>query len=156
MHHAHRDMDLPTDVEAAWLHHEFVRVHPFQDGNGRMARLLVAYVFARNRECPPVISLERRKHYIRTLELADGGDLRPFIDFLADLAAMNTGSAILTAEEVLKGTYRTRHGNGGTSVRERDGTWRYHPPDMTPRELLILEGRAAPGPGERLPSVAAR
>ncbi|MCY4661284.1 MAG: hypothetical protein OXF93_15980 [Acidobacteria bacterium] len=25
---------------------------------------------------------------------------------------------------------------------------RYQPPDLTPRELLILEGRASPGPGE--------
>ena len=152
MHRAHRDLALPTDVEAAWLHHEFVRVHPFQDGNGRMARLLVAYLFARNRECPPVISLERREDYILSLEEADRGNLRAFIDFLADLAAINTRSATTTAEHVLRGTYRKRHGNGGVTARERDGTWCYHPPDMTPRELLILEGRAAPGPGERLPS----
>jgi len=46
---------LEGDVEAAWLHHRFVRIHPFQDGNGRMARLLMAYVFAGNREFPPVI-----------------------------------------------------------------------------------------------------
>ena len=152
MHRAHRGLDLPTDVEAAWLHHEFVRVHPFQDGNGRMARLLVAYVFARNRECPPVISLERREHYILSLEAADRGTLRTFIDFLADLAVMNTASAILTAENVLRGQYRQRHGNGGVTARDRDGTWRYHPPDMTPRELLILEGRAALAPGEQPPA----
>ena len=152
MHRAHRNrQDLPTDVEAAWLHYEFVRIHPFQDGNGRMARLLMAYVFARNRECPPVISLERRKHYILSLEEADRGDLHPFIVFLADLAAMNTESAALTAERVLRGTYSTRHGNGGVTARDRDGTWRYHPPDLTLREQLILEGRAASAPGEPLP-----
>ena len=152
MHHGHRDRDLPTDVEAAWLHHEFVRIHPFQDGNGRMARLLMTYVFTRNRECPPVISLGRREHYILSLEEADRGDLRRFVEFLADLAALNTGSAITTAENVLRGTYRNRHGNGGMTVRDRDGTWRYHPPDMTPRELLILEGRATAAPGERPPA----
>ena len=128
MHRAHRDLDLPTDVEAAWLHHEFVRVHPFQDGNGRMARLLVAYVFARHRECPPVISLEQREHYILSLEEADRGNLRTFIDFLADLAALNTRSATATAENVLRGTCRKRHGNGGVTARDRDGAWRYHPP----------------------------
>ena len=55
MHHAHADRRLPAEVEAAWLHHRFVRIHPFQDGNGRMARLLMAYVFARAGEFPPVI-----------------------------------------------------------------------------------------------------
>lgn len=152
MHRAHRDRELPADVEAAWLHYEFVRIHPFQDGNGRMARLLMAYVFARTRECPPVIPLELRKHYILSLEEADRGDLRPFIEFIATLAAANTDGAILTANKALRGDYRTRHGNGGMTVRDRDGTWRYHPPDLTPRELLILEGRAALAPGESLPA----
>ena len=153
MHDTHRDRDLPADLEAAWLHHRFVRIHPFQDGNGRMARLLMCYVFARNRECPPVISLERRRHYILSLEEADRGNLRPFIEFLADLAAMNTDSATLTGENSLRGKYHHRHGNGGVTVRDRDGTWRYHPPDLTLRELLILAGRTAPAPGERAADV---
>ena len=37
--------DLPTPVLAGWLHHRFVRTHPFQDGNGRMSRLLVSLVY---------------------------------------------------------------------------------------------------------------
>ncbi|MCY4026133.1 MAG: hypothetical protein OXH75_07430 [Acidobacteria bacterium] len=41
------------------------------------------------------------------------------------------------------------------TVRDRDGTWRYHPPDLTLRGLLILEGCAAPGPGERAAGVRA-
>ena len=153
MHHSGTvDRDLPTDVEAAWLHHRFVRIHPFQDGNGRMARLLMAYVFARNRECPPVISLDRREHYILSLEEADRSDLRPFIEFVATFATQNTEGAILTANTALRGVYRRRHGNGGVTARDRDGTWRYHPPDMSPRELLILEGRATAAPGEHLPA----
>ena len=31
----------PTEVEAAWMHHRFVRTHPFQDGNGRVSRMLM-------------------------------------------------------------------------------------------------------------------
>ena len=148
MHRAHRVRTLPTEVEAAWMHHRFVRIHPFQDGNGRMARLLMAYVFARAGECPPVIPAERRRHYIRSLEAADRGDLRPFIEFLAALAALNTLEAVDTVDDVLQRRPRRRHGNGGVTARDRDGAWRYRPPDMTPRELLILEGRAAPAPDE--------
>ena len=155
MHHAHRDRALPTEVEAAWLHHRFVRIHPFQDGNGRMARLLMAYVFARNGECPPIISLDRRDEYIRNLERADEGNLRPFIEFLAVLATANTIEAIGTADDVLQRRPRRSHGNGGVTARDRDGTWRYRPPDMTPRELLLIEGRAVPAPGEDRPDWAA-
>ena len=152
LHHAHRDRDLPTDVEAAWLHHEFVRIHPFQDGNGRMARLLTCYVFARHRGCPPVISLGHREHYILSLEEADRGNLRPFIEFIATLATESTDAATLTAENVLRGKYHKHHGNGGVTARDRDGMWRYHPPHLTPRELLILEGSAAPASGEPRPA----
>ena len=155
IHHAHRGRGLPTEVEAAWLHHGFVRIHPFQDGNGRMARLLMAYVFARNRECPPVISQGRREHYILSLEEADRVNLRPFIEFIATLATESTDAAALTADNVLRGKYHKRHGNGGVTARDQDGTWRYRPPERTPRELLILEGRAAPAPEERPADVRA-
>ena len=128
MHHGHAERGLPAEVEAAWLHHRFVRIHPFQDGNGRMARLLMAYVFARAGEFPPVIATERRDEYIRNLEWADGGDLRPFAEYLADLAAITTRSAIRIAEDVLKGRPWRTHGNGGQTVRESDGQWRYLPP----------------------------
>ena len=39
MHHAH--VGGAPEVEAAWLHHRFAQIHPFQDGNGRIARALV-------------------------------------------------------------------------------------------------------------------
>ena len=139
--------DLPPAAERWGSAH-------YRECAGRVARLLVAYVFARAGECPPVISLDRRRHYIRSLEAADRGDLRPFIEFLAVLAAENTLDAIGTADDVLQRWPRRRHGNGGGTVRERDGTWRYRPPDMTPRELLILEGRAVPAPGEDRPAWA--
>ena len=33
------------EVEAAWLHHRFAQIHPFQDGNGRIARALATLIF---------------------------------------------------------------------------------------------------------------
>ena len=38
---------FPAHAEAAWLHHRFVRTHPFQDGNGRVSRLLMASCYSR-------------------------------------------------------------------------------------------------------------
>ena len=42
MHHAH--VGAAPEVEAAWLHHRFTQIHPFQDGNGRIARTLATLV----------------------------------------------------------------------------------------------------------------
>ena len=83
MHEAHMDQGTPTEVEAAWLHHRFVQIHPFQDGNGRVARALVAYLYARRHWPPPVIDADARHGYFDALQAADTGDLRPFVHFLA-------------------------------------------------------------------------
>ena len=59
-----REQNVPTHVEAGWLHHRFVRTHPFQDGNGRVSRLLVAYVYLRRGEAPPIIHANEKFPYI--------------------------------------------------------------------------------------------
>ncbi len=76
--HAGHDA-VPPDVEAAWLHHRFAQIHPFQDGNGRVARALATLVFLRAGWFPLVVKNNRRKEYIQALERADAGDLRPLI-----------------------------------------------------------------------------
>lgn len=68
---------------AALLHNRVVRVHPFTDGNGRTARLLMNGVLMKGR-FPPVIIEERNKEsYYATIEKGDGGDDAPFARFLA-------------------------------------------------------------------------
>ena len=126
-HRAHADRDLPTEVEAAWLHHAFVRIHPFQDGNGRMSRLLVAYAFARNGEFPPIVPAAGKDLYIGALELADDGDPRPFIEYLAYRSRENTVGAVQLAQSILKGRDRLRHGNGGVTANGK-----YYPPPPDP------------------------
>ena len=67
----HRDLAPAPEVEAAWLHHEFVRIHPVQDGNGRVSRLLMAYAYAKDGEFPPVIPAQDETDHIDSLELGD-------------------------------------------------------------------------------------
>lgn len=50
-----------------WLHAAFVRIHPFADGNGRMARLLANMPVLKSGEPPILIPKERRMEYIRLL-----------------------------------------------------------------------------------------
>ncbi len=68
---------------AAKLHHDFVLIHPFDDGNGRVARMLVNYLFLRYGYPPIVVPTEEKSAYLTALRLADAGDLGPLAEFFA-------------------------------------------------------------------------
>ena len=70
---------------AAWLHHRFTQVHPFEDGNGRVVRALLTWHLVRTGYLPIVITRDIRSEYISTLEQADSGDLSPFVRLLVGL-----------------------------------------------------------------------
>lgn len=69
--------------KAAYTHAEFVRIHPFSDGNGRTARLIMNLSLL-NDNCPLIcINKEHRADYIETLDCYGvNRDLKPFNDFL--------------------------------------------------------------------------
>jgi fido (protein-threonine AMPylation protein) len=80
-------------IVAAWLHHRFTQIHPYQDGNGRVARALTTLVLLRSDLLPLVIDRDLRTEYISALEEADRGELK----LLASLLARLERSAILEA-----------------------------------------------------------
>ena len=90
----------PVAVEAAWLHHRFVRTHPFRDGNGRTSRLLVAYAYMRRGLPPPLIKASERLDYFETLDHANRGNLRVFTDFLQQRATKVLGESVALAENM--------------------------------------------------------
>mgnify|MGYP004613834593 FL=1 len=78
--------DLNPIELAAWTHAEFVRIHPFVDGNGRTSRLLMNYQLMINGYLPVSVDKEDRLNYYNALEqYAAHGNLEPFADFVADL-----------------------------------------------------------------------
>lgn len=77
-------------VLAAVFHYRFVAIHPFDDGNGRMARLLMNLILIRHGYTVAMIRAEDRGLYIDILERGQrtgrspvAGDLREFIEFVA-------------------------------------------------------------------------
>jgi hypothetical protein len=72
-------------IVAAWVHHRFTQIHPYQDGNGRVARVLTTLVLLQAALLPLVIDRDMRTDYIDCLEKADFGDLGPLATQFARL-----------------------------------------------------------------------
>jgi Fic family protein len=71
-------------VELAGLfHHRYLQIHPFKDGNGRVARELLNFILERNDYPPIVIPVSHRQEYMELLEKADDGDVAPLLEFFS-------------------------------------------------------------------------
>ncbi|XP_043197637.1 protein adenylyltransferase Fic-like isoform X2 [Amphibalanus amphitrite] len=71
---------------AALAHYKLVFIHPFSDGNGRTSRLLMNLIMMQAGYPPVIIRKQDRYIYYRTLQLANEGDVRPFVRFIAECA----------------------------------------------------------------------
>jgi Fic family protein len=76
-----------TDVEAliaaAKAHYDLVLIHPFDDGNGRMARLLMNLILVKHGFPPAIIETQDKENYFAALRQADGGQFEVFVDYVA-------------------------------------------------------------------------
>ena len=110
---------------AAWTHAEFVRIHPFIDGNGRTARLLMNHTLML-RGLPPVsVAKKNKQAYYDALEkYAAGGDIRPFAEFTAELVGRELDKYIaairqIKAEKQSPGKETSENGNA-RKAKDRD------------------------------------
>jgi Fic family protein len=68
------------------VHSEFVKIHPFVDGNGRTARLLMNLELMQAGFPPAVLPVERRLAYYDALEAAHvRGEPEPFVAMIAEV-----------------------------------------------------------------------
>lgn len=123
-----REQNYPVEAEAAWLHHRFVRTHPFQDGNGRVSRLLMAYPYLKQGLPPPLVLAAEKPAYIAVLEEAVAGDLRGFSDHIGDRAQIALRGSLQIGRNALRGELERPNGNGGRTVGNR-----YYPPQSKGR-----------------------
>ncbi|MBS1594405.1 MAG: Fic family protein [Bacteroidetes bacterium] len=101
---------------AAEFHYKFVRIHPFDDGNGRMSRILMNFILMQYGYPPVIIKTENKEEYYMALQQADAGIITPFIEYIA--ANLNSSLDIMIA------------GSNGESIEE---------PDDIDKELQLLE-----------------
>lgn len=72
-------------VQAAYVHHALVSVHPFADGNGRVARTAASVFLCRATRVPLLVFADQRLRYLMALRSADRGDAAAVIRFVRDV-----------------------------------------------------------------------
>lgn len=85
-------------LRSAYLHHGFVVVHPFPDGNGRVARQLGSIDLYQDAGIPLIVYADQRDRYLDALEAADLGDTGPWCRFVLDRAVDAMETAALRLE----------------------------------------------------------
>ena len=98
---------------AALFHYRYIRIHPFEDGNGRIARLMVNFILTRHNYPMIVVRSRKKSEYLEALHQADievgplpsdGAhaeikNIRPFLKYFYDLVANEVYNDVLFLSE---------------------------------------------------------
>lgn len=69
-------------ISATEFHYRFVLIHPFDDGNGRLSRLLLNYYLLISGFPPVVIKTDDKKNYFGALEASDAGSFESLVTYI--------------------------------------------------------------------------
>lgn len=130
VHEVENNKKLNTIELSAYIHHELVRIHPFVDGNGRTARLLMNLILMRGGYPPIVIVNKERKRYFDVLEKAHFGNFKDFFNLIAKAVERSLNlylnALIPTTKEtelvpLIDLAKETKHSQEYLSLRARQG-----------------------------------
>jgi Fic family protein len=82
-------------IIATWVHHAFTTIHPFQDGNGRVVRLIASLILIKSNFFPITVLREEAKvKYIQALEEADDNQPQKLVTYFAEIQKRNIEEAL--------------------------------------------------------------
>lgn len=92
----------PPVTHAAYAHFKLVSIHPFVDGNGRTARLLMNLLLMREGYPPAIIGKEDRRRYIDAIEKAQlGGNLDDYLTLIYEAVETSLDIYLEAAKGIL-------------------------------------------------------
>ena len=86
-----REGSVHPVIRAAELHYNLAAVHPFNDGNGRTARLMMNALLLRQGYPLSVVEVQRRREYLTALDAANVGDALPFLQLVLQIVLRALG-----------------------------------------------------------------
>lgn len=101
------------DIFNSTVNNSYIRIHPFEDGNGRIARLMVNYILTRHNYPMIVVRSRKKSEYLEALHRADlevgpvpsdgahadTKDIRPFLKYFNELVATEVYNDVLFVSE---------------------------------------------------------
>ncbi len=72
-------------IIASWVHHAFTQIHPFQDGNGRIARLIASLILIKGNLFPFIVKRNEKTQYIDALEKADNNSPKELVNLFCHI-----------------------------------------------------------------------
>jgi fido (protein-threonine AMPylation protein) len=128
-------------VQAAYAHHALVAIHPFADGNGRVARALGSVYTCRAYSLPLFIFEDARSRYFDALATADLGRPAPFVDFVLQCCV---DAVNVTAESFRAASQRPSDeiSEGWTALYKTQGGFEHRQVDQAAKNLSASFARA--------------
>lgn len=118
---------LPILIRAAMIHYQFLTIHPFMDGNGRVGRMLVL-LFLRNESrfsvpllyVSPYFAERRREYYDRLQAVREKGEMQQWLQFFLTAIATQANDGVWRAQTLLELRERYRAELSGNRSRAVD------------------------------------
>ncbi len=95
-----KEQNINPILLSATAHYNMVRIHPFDDGNGRGARILMNLILMKAGYFPAIVKREHKRKYLLALAQADKGDLAPFTEFISNQLAQTLQTVIDDLEQL--------------------------------------------------------